>query len=105
MVMNPDPISGDAEGIGLLVRGLRSGTAGRVTALLAQAALSVLLARALGPQGLGEYATVVAISGFITLAVGLQLELQAARSGDLTWCVRALPWAFGAGACGVILGA
>jgi O-antigen/teichoic acid export membrane protein len=95
----------DGEAMTLLVRGLRTGSVGRVAALFAQAALSVVLARALGPQGLGAYAAVVAVSGFITLAVGLQLELQAARSADLAWCARALPWSLVAGAVGVVLGA
>lgn len=69
----------------------------RSAALLADVVLAVLLARWGGPSVVGDVALVLAVVGIIVLIGGLQIETQAARSGDPDWCAAAAPWALLAG--------
>lgn len=102
-----DPALSDAtaDATRLAVGGIWRTGAARLLGIIADAAAILLIARILGPDRLGVLAAALAITMIVSYLFGFELETQAARSGDLEWCRRAVPGAIAVGTAGAVLGA
>ena len=102
---SPKGSSGDSTGDATFFRGAAAGVSGQIVALAAGFLAAVLVARSTEVGELGAYAVAAAITTFISLLTGLQLQAQVARAHTDTEAAGLLPWAIAAGALGSLTAA